>query len=116
MKKDSYDVQIEQCCMLSSYIQEHPGITNDELTRRWKSVFFLITKRMGFNKEGRRYLWNRLVEGNWERLHQTKEELMWDRNKWLEEFYLDLWYCSDRMSLDRLTRLHWQYRQCLYEF
>lgn len=113
MKKDSYDVQIEQCCMLSSYIREYPGITNDEFTRRWKSVFFLITKRMGFNKLGRRYLFDHLVEGNWEHIHQTKEELMWDRNKWLEEFYLDLWYCSDRMSFDRLTRLHWQYRQCL---
>lgn len=116
MKKDSYDVQIEECCKLSCYIREHYDITNDELTNRWKSVFFLITKRMGFNKLGRRYLFDHLVEGNWEHLHQTKEELMRDRNKWLEEFYLDLWYCSDRMSLDRLTRLHWQYRQCLYEF
>lgn len=116
MKKDSYDVQIEQCCMLSSYIREHPGITNDELTRRWKSVFFFITKRMGFNKEGRRYLWDNLVQGNWEHIHQSEEERLWSREKWLEEFYLDLWYCSDRMSLDRLTRLHWQYRQCLYEF
>lgn len=111
-----YNIQIIECCKLSNYIKTHSDITNDELTRRWKSVFFLITKRMGFNKLGRRYLWDYLVEGNWEHIHQTKEELMWDRNKWLEEFYLDLWYCSDRMSLDRLTRLHWQYRQCLLEF
>lgn len=116
MKKDSYDIQIEQCCTLSSYIRENPGITNDELTRRWKSVFFLITKRMGFNKEGRRYLWDNLVQGNWEHIHQTEEERTWKREKWLEGFGLDLWYCSDRMSLDRLTRLHWMYRQCLLEF
>ncbi len=116
MKKDSYNVQIEQCCMLSSYIREYPDITNDELTRRWKSVFFLIAKCMGFNKLGRRYLFDHLVEGNWKHLHRTKEENMWSRAKWLDNFASDLWYCSDRMSLDRLTRLHWQYRQCLYEF
>ncbi len=116
MKKDSYDVQIEQCCMLSSYIREYPGIKNDELTRRWKSVFFLVTKRMGFNKEGRRYLWDNLVLGNWEHIHQNAIERTWKRDRWLNDFASDLWYCSDRMSLDRLTRLHWQYRQCLYEF
>lgn len=124
MKKDSYDIQIEECCKLSCYICEHHNITNGELARRWKSVFFLITKRMGFNELGRQYLWDYLVEGNWEHFHQTEEERTWKREKWLEEFSFDLWYCSDRMSLDRLTRLHWMYRQCyrqyyrprLYEF
>ncbi len=111
-----YDIQIEQCCKLSCYIREHHDLANDELTNRWKSAFFLIAKRMGFNKEGRRYLWEQLAEGNWEHLHQTKEENMWSRAKWLDNFASDLWYCSDRMSFDRLTRLHWQYRQCLYMF
>lgn len=77
----------------------------------WKRTFCCVAKYLGFNRATRRILWEELVRGNWKRLHQTTEEESKTAEEWLEMFCGDVAYCSDRWSLDRLTRCHWLFRQ-----
>lgn len=52
-----------------------------------------------------------MCQGNWKRLHMTEEE---EKNFSIpfemENIKSDLLYCSDRMSWDRLMRIHWRYQ------
>lgn len=113
-KDHLYDIQIKRCCNLANYINDNCNISNKELTARWKEIFFLSTKLMRFNKEGRRLLWNKLSGGYWNHFRQTGIEKTWDRDRWLREFSTDLFYYSDRMSFNSLTKLHWTYRQIMW--
>ena len=51
--------------------------------------------------------------GNWNHLWMTDDEKKKPVNEWLNDFMADVFYCSDRWSLDRLMRCHWMYRQWL---
>ena len=90
---------------------ERGHITFSKVEEYWHRTFNCVAKRLGFNKATRRILWDDLVMGNWERLHQTDEERHMTSDEWLDKLYWDVFYCSDRWSLDRLTRCHWMYRQ-----
>lgn len=105
-----YDIQIKKCCDLANYIHNNPDISNEELTKRWKEIFFLITKLMGFNKESRWMLWNELVSYGWIHFLPTTTERTWDRDRWLYEFEGDLSYYSDLMYFNALIKLHWEFR------
>lgn len=80
----------------------------------WRRTFSCVAKSLGFNKAARRILWENLADGNWEHFHLTDEEAEWTASHWLEVLCWDVWYCSDRWTLDRLTRCHWTFRQYMY--
>lgn len=86
-----------------------------KVEEHWHRAFNCVAKHLGFNKVTRRILWEDLVIGNWERLHQTDDESHWTPEKWLDKLRWEVMYCSDRWSLDRLTRCHWIWRQYEWE-
>jgi hypothetical protein len=95
---------------LCSYIKDG-DCTQKGIEGRWHKTFSLVLAYLGpFPRDTRRYMWDELVSGNWERLHITDEERCLPPEYWLEELRSDVFYCSDRWSLDRLTRCHWLYR------
>ena len=104
--KPSYDASMELCKYL-----EMGDCTQKGVEDRWRKVFTLVLAHLGpFPRDTRSYLWKELVNGNWERLHLTDDERLNPPEYWLERLMSDVWYCSDRWSLDRLTRCHWLYR------
>lgn len=77
----------------------------------WHLIFQEVAGFLGFDGTAIDILWNTLVIGNWEHLHATDEEKALSEADALKAFKSDVFYCSDRWSLDRLTRCHWLYRQ-----
>lgn len=82
-----------------------------KVEERWHRTFNCVAKYLGFNKATRRILWKELFCGNWNRLHTTEEEDKMTSVEWLDKLCCEVFYCSDRWSLDRLARCHWLYRQ-----
>ena len=80
----------------------------------WHRAFCCIAKYLGFNGSARKILWEDLVQGNWEHLHEMKNEEGFTSEEWLEKLREDCFYCSDRWSLDRLTRCHLVWRQYVW--
>ena len=100
----------EQSMALCRYIKGG-NCKPEKVEEYWHRAFMCISKHLGFDKAARRILWEDLVCGNWEHLHQTEDEMERTADEWLEELRGDVFYTSDRASLDRLTRCHWLYRQ-----
>lgn len=100
------ELSMEMC----DYIGKHEPEPK-EVTKRWRRVFEVVLIREQFNKHAIDYMWKYLAEGNWEHLHQTDEEQGMSADDWLEAFRWEVFYCSDRWSLDRLMRCHWLWRQ-----
>ena len=48
-----------------------------------------------------------LCKGNWEHLWETEEEKKMTIAELCYELRGEVFYCSDRMSWDRLCRIHW---------
>lgn len=88
--------------------------TPEGVEDHWHRAFCCIAKYLGFNRATRKVLWEDLVYGNWKRLHLTDEEMAKTSNDWLNELRGDVFYCSDRWCLDRLTRCHWLYRHYVW--
>lgn len=100
---------LSQSMALCEYI-DRGGCTPEKVTEHWHRVFCCAAKQFGFNRTARRILWDELVAGNWSRLHLSYEESLGTPDDWLRYLRWDVCYCSDRWSLDRLTRCHWLYR------
>lgn len=81
-----------------------------KVERMWHATFTRVLREMGFPRRSCRYIWDNLVQGNWLRLWLTEDEKRRTTESWLDDFRHEVWYCSDRWSLDRLTRCHWLYR------
>ena len=102
---DSYDKAMD----LHRYLYD--GDTDEKVIERlWHATFSRFLREMGFNRKAVRVMWDTLCNGNWKRLHLTDEEEKRPREKWLEDFDADVFYCSDRWSLDRFVRCHWLWR------
>lgn len=104
---DAYKRSME----LYRYIGRERWPSSDEIERLWRQVFEAVLVRERFTRKAIDYMWRELAQGNWERLHQTDEERSLSPDEWLGRFREELFYCSDRWSLDRLTRCHWLWRQ-----
>lgn len=110
-KKDtSWKEPFNQSFVLVNYIKAG-NCRPQKVEEHWHRTFSCVAKYLGFNKATRKVLWEELVCGNWERLHTTEEEDKLTPEEWLEKLRYEVFYCSDRWSLDRLTRCHWLYRQ-----
>lgn len=80
----------------------------------WHRAFSCVAKSLGVNKKVRKILWDNLAVGNWAHFHPTDEEAKLTACERLEKLHWDVFYCSDRWSLDRLTRCHWAFRQYMH--
>lgn len=100
----------ERSMELTSYIKGG-GSSPDEVERLWRQVFEAVLMRERFTRRAIDYMWEHLAQGNWVHLWQNEDEKSMSSDEWLTEFRLDVFYCSDRWSLDRLMRCHWQWRQ-----
>ena len=83
------------------------------VSQLWKEVFTSFLSYLRFNE----YAIDSLFEWgdfghNWKDLHKENTEYAGlSELQLFTHFKGDLDYCSDRMSLDRLFRLHWLYKQ-----
>lgn len=110
-KKDmSWKEPFNQSFVLVNYIKAG-NCRPQKVEEHWHRTFSCVAKYLGFNKSTRKVLWEELAYGNWSHLHKTEEEDKRTPEEWLEKLQYDVFYCSDRWSLDRLTRCHWLYRQ-----
>lgn len=100
----------ERSMALCRYIRT-PDCSLAEVEKLWRQAFEAVLIRESFTRKAIDYMWKNLAQGNWEHLHQTDAEKERTVEEWLECFRADVWYCSDRWSLDRLTRCHWLWRQ-----
>lgn len=100
---------MDKCVSLTRYCKGNVTVSGVEA--RWRAVFTQVCRSFGMNKAAIRLMWEELAYGNWEHLHQTDNERSMDADWWLTEFRSDVFYCSDRWSLDRLMRCHWKFRQ-----
>lgn len=58
-------------------------------------------------KRIRKSLFDDLTQGNWEHLHETETEKKEPISELCKTLQWEVFYCSDKMSLDRLCRIHW---------
>lgn len=100
----------ERSMELNRYVKSG-GSSLDEIERLWRQVFEAVLMRERFTRRAIDYMWDNLAQGNWEHMHQTEAERAMTTDEWLEAFRDEVFYCSDRWSLDRLTRCHWTWRQ-----
>ena len=105
MSKDNY----RKIGELLRYIRSE-GCCAAGVESRWHQVFNIVLRDLGFTRKQRSFMWGELMYGNWDRLHLTDEEKAKPSSEFLDDFYYDVLYCSDRWSLDRLMRCHWLYR------
>ena len=62
-------------------------------------------------KRIRKDLFYELAQGNWKHLWETDEEKKMTIAELCEQLKWDVFYCSDRMSWDRLCRIHWNWQR-----
>lgn len=62
-------------------------------------------------KRIRKDLFYELAQGNWNHLWETDEEKKMTIAELCEQLKWDVFYCSDRMSWDRLCRIHWNWQR-----
>lgn len=59
----------------------------------------------------RKNLFYELAKGNWKHLWETDEEKKMTIAELCEQLRWDVFYFSDRMSWDRLCRIHWNWQR-----
>ena len=103
--------------MKKDLVDDMITFASDELPiTQWESLFKRQLSNWGFNKIAQDSLFRWGECGyNWKRLHLSEEEQRCTKEQWLDIFYCEVFYCSDRMSLDRLFRCHWLYSNLLHE-
>ena len=62
-------------------------------------------------KRIRKDLFDNLVKGNWKHLWEMDEEKKMTIAELCKQLKWDVFYCSDRMSWDRLCRIHWNWQR-----
>ena len=60
-------------------------------------------------------LFEDLGYGNWEHLWCTEEEKKRTISEWCEYLRWEVFYCSDRMTWDRLLRTHWLWQNIQFK-
>ena len=83
------------------------------IKNEWHAIFNDVCYGMGFSNKNTNMMWTELAGGNWKHLHKSDSEEEKTAEDWFDAFCHDVFYCSDRWSLDRLMRCHWLHRQWL---
>lgn len=83
-----------------------------EIHNLWYKIFYAYCKVFNMNKGAIKSLFYNFQMQNWKDMHKSNSEYAeYLDTQLLESFKRDVAYCSDRMSLDRLFRNHWKFRQ-----
>lgn len=110
-RNTSWRESFNQSFALVHYTEAPESCSLQKVDEYWHRTFSCVARHLGFNKATTKILWEELAEGNWDRLHTTEEEQKMTPEEWLERLHCQVFYCSDRWSLDKLMRCHWLYRQ-----
>lgn len=79
-----------------------------EIVRKYPKMFDAICiYNFKLPNRIRNDLFDNLCKGNWEHLWETEEEEKMTIAELCYELRGEVFYCSDRMSWDRLCRIHW---------
>ena len=86
----------------------------EEIAVRWEKLYKAQLKKWGFSNKSIRRLfeWGKYGH-NWEKLWATEDEENRTLPHLIEDFAYEIWYCSDRMGIDRLFRCHWQFNMIM---
>lgn len=109
---------IKVCSDCMDFYAKYEKKHNDAkaITDDWRKVFISVCKYLGINKKSAIVLFEWMCMGNWTHLHQTDGESEFTADIWFDKFLGDMFYCSDRWSVDRLMRCHWYFRQWLESY
>ena len=71
--------------------------------------------KYNFKLNHKQALWlcDTLGQGNWKKMWTTEEDDAESDSEVCRLLIGDVFYCSDRMSWDRLTRINWQYQRLI---
>lgn len=85
------------------------------LTKEYREVICPALCKYEFKLTRKQALWlcDTLGQGNWKKMWLTPEEEQEPTEEICRVFIGDIFYCSDRLSWDRLTRINWQYQRLL---
>lgn len=85
------------------------------IAKEYREVICPALCKYEFKLTRKQALWlcDTLGQGNWKKMWLTTEEERQSTEEICREFIGDIFYCSDRMSWDRLTRINWQYQRLL---
>jgi hypothetical protein len=86
----------------------------EEICIEWKKTFRKIMKKAyGFNRKSSNAMFEWVgYNHNWEKLWYD-DSVSWESDR--ESFYYDLGYISDRLSMDRILRVHYMFGSALYK-
>lgn len=80
-----------------------------EICSAWHSIFYDVCYLLDINKRGADTLWNFGEDCNWQHLWISDKEKQMSLNDWYNFFKSEVFYCSDRWSIERLLRTHWSF-------
>jgi len=88
-----------------------------QIKSEWKRLFKLQLSEYGFNNISIRelFIWGNNGH-NWNKLHTNVEEEKKNVIEWLGKMAGEIYYCCDKMSLDRLFRCHWLFNHTIIQF
>lgn len=86
-----------------------------EIAKEYRHTICPALCKYNFQLSRKQALWlcDTLGEGNWKKMWLTEEEKNESGEEICKGLLGDIFYCSDRMSWDRLARINWQYQRLL---
>jgi len=89
----------------------------EEIDKLWYEYFSFTIRELGVNtKKAIDALYYDWDMDNWEAMHFSKSEYKsYNRDEVYTAFYGDADYISDRISFDRLFRIHWFFKKCFHD-
>lgn len=114
--KDTIDQRIELASKLESY-DENFEDKYLEIKKIWKEFFDITIRDIGIKEQKAIDIlfweWDMC---NWEVMHKDNTEYKnHTRKEMYDSFSGEASYISDRISLDRIFRTHWLFRQVFYD-
>lgn len=90
------------------------NVRYNEFKIKWFNCFYYILKdfKLGYNMKIIKSLFYHFQMDNWKDLHLANSIYKgFSEKKLREELLSELSYCADRMTYDRLFRVHWLFKQ-----
>ena len=96
-------------------VNDFCGINDCKVIKNnWRQCFKFILKRfnVGFTDKTINSLFDDFEMDNWSDLHiENTKYKDCNKEELYDEFEFEIGYCSDRMSYDRLFRIHWLFKR-----
>ena len=89
----------------------------DEVRVIWEEFFFRAFKMMGMNKKSIKVLWEDFEMSNWKAMwFEGSEFENYTYRELFETFVGEAHYICDRLSIDRIFRTHWLFKEAFYNW